>query len=186
MPETSRFLTRLPLPALVLFLCLLVAAPQAQAAGDDVNLSLCKQVLSRMLCKKMNEFGYVGKVQDGVYVVSVFYASKNSEYLCAVMPDGQLVVQDRTWHPMRRVVSYTPDSDGKCLNAAFSSPECPNRSSIKACPTKTPGDAKEQVKETFWVRPIPQILEEEYKAMTAKTQQNATVPAAPAPAAPPK
>jgi hypothetical protein len=119
-----------------------------------------------------------------VYIISVFYASKNSEYLCAVMPDGQLVLQDRTWHPMRRVIAYTPDSDGKCLNATFSSPECPNRSPIKACPTKGLNDAKEQVKETFWVRPIPQILEEEYKAMSAQPQQNATAPAAPAPAAP--
>jgi hypothetical protein len=186
MPETSRSLTRLWAPALVLVLCLLAAAPQARAAGDDVNLSLCKQVLSRMLCKKQNEFGYVGKAQDGVYILSVFYASKNSEYLCAVMPDGQLVVQDRTWHPMRRVIPYTLDSDGKCLNATFSSPECPSRASIKACPARTPKDAKEQVKETFWVRPIPQVLEEEYKAMSAKPQQNATAPAPPEAAAPRK
>lgn len=183
MPDTSRAYFRLLLPALALVLSLLAAAPQAWAAGDDVNLSLCKQVLSRMLCKKLNDFGYVGKVDSGVYVLSVFYASKNSEYLCAVMPDGQVVVQDRTWHAMRRVIPYTPDSDGKCLNASFSSPECPGKAAIKACPAKTPGDAKEQVKETFWVRPIPQILEEEYKAMSAKPQQNAT---APAPAAPEK
>lgn len=181
MPETTRSLTRLLLPALAVVLFFLAVAPQAQAAGDDANLSLCKQILSRMLCKKLNEFGYVGKVESGVYVVSVFYASKNSEYLCAVMPDGQVVVQDRTWHPMRRVIAYTPDSDGKCLNATFSSPECPNRAPIKACPEKGLNDAKEQVKETFWVRPIPQILEQEYKAMTG---QNATAPAAPAPAAP--
>ncbi|MDP3425958.1 MAG: hypothetical protein Q8S17_01090, partial [Humidesulfovibrio sp.] len=161
MPETSRSLTRLLLSALVFVLCVLAAAPQAKAAGDDANLSLCKQVLSRMLCKKLNEFGYVGKAGDGVYILSIFYASKNSEYLCAVMPDGQLVLQDRTWHATRRVVSYTPDSDGKCLNATYSSPECPNRAPIKACPPRTPKDAKEQVKETCWVRPIPQILEEE-------------------------
>jgi len=179
MPETSRSLTRLLLPALAVVLSLLVAAPKAQAAGDDANLSLCKQVLSRMLCKKLNEFGYVGKAGEGVYILSIFYASKNSEYLCAVMADGQLVLQDRTWHATRRVVSYTPDSDGKCLTATFSSPECPARAPIKACPAKTPMDAKEQVKETFWVRPIPQILEEEYKAMSGQPQQNATAPAAP-------
>ena len=179
MPETSRSLTRSLSLALAVVVFLLAAAPKARAAGDEANLSLCKQVLSRMLCKKLNEFGYVGKAGDGVYIISIFYASKNSEYLCAAMPDGQLVLQDRTWHATRRVVSYTQDSDGKCLNATFSSPECPNRAPIKACPPKTPKDAKEQVKETFWVRPVPQILEEEYKAMSAKPQQNATAPAAP-------
>ncbi|MHC1700804.1 MAG: hypothetical protein AB9900_07475 [Humidesulfovibrio sp.] len=186
MPDTPRSLLRLLLPALALVVSLLVAAPQARAAGDDVNLSLCKQILSRLLCKKVNEFGYVGKVESGVYILSVFYASKNSEFLCAVMPDGQVVVQDRTWHPTRRVIPYTPDSDGKCLNASFSSPECPSRAAIKACPAKGPGDAKEQVRETFWVRPIPQILEEEYKAMSGQSQQNATAPAPPAPPAPAK
>jgi hypothetical protein len=180
MADTPRLITRSL--ALVLVLFLLAAAP-AQAAGDDVNLSLCKQVLSRMLCKKTSEFGYTGKVEDGVYILAVFYASKNSEYLCAVMPDGQVILQDRTWHAMRRVVPYTSDSDGKCLTARYSTPDCPNNSLIKACPPKTPKDAKEQVKETFWVRPIPKILEEEYKAMMAKPQQNAT---APAPAAPEK
>ncbi len=177
MPNTVRPLPRLLLPALVVVLLLLAVAPQAQAAGDDANLSLCKQVLSRLLCKKVNEFGYVGKAGEGVYIISMFYASKNSEYLCAVMPDGQVVVQDRTWHATRRVIPYTQDSDGKCLTAVFSSPECPNQRPIKACPAKSPADAKEQVKETFWVRPIPQILEEEYKAMSP--QQNATAPAAP-------
>jgi hypothetical protein len=184
MPETLRSRFLLLSSALALALFLLAAPPQAQAAGDDVNLSLCKQVLSRMLCKKVSDFGYVGKVDSGVYVLSVFYASKNSEYLCAVMPDGQIVVQDRTWHAMRRVIPYTPDSDGKCLNASFSNPECPAKAALKACPPKTPADAKEQVKETFWVRPIPQILEEEYKPMNAKAQPTATAPAAPAPSAP--
>jgi hypothetical protein len=185
MSDTPRLFARLLLPTLALVLSLLTAAPQAWAAGDDVNLSLCKQVLSRILCKKENEFSYKGKIQDGVYLVAVFYASKNSEYLCAVMPDGQVIVQDRTWHPMRQVIPYTAESDGKCLTASFSSPECPTRAAIRACPTRTPKDAKEQVKETFWVRPIPAILEEEYRAMSEKPQQNATVASPPA-AAPTK
>lgn len=180
MPETPRSHFRLWPLALACVVFLLVCAPKAQAAGDDVNLTLCKQVLSRLLCKKINEFGYVGKIENGVYILSVFYASKNSEYLCAVMPDGQIVVQDRTWHAMRRVIPYTADSEGKCLVATFSSSECPNTKPIKACPAKTPGDVKEQVKETFWVRPVPQILEEEYKAMSAKPQPNATASVPPA------
>jgi hypothetical protein len=185
MPDTVRFSVRLPLLALSLALSLCLAAPQAQAAGDDVNLSLCKQVLSRMLCKKVSEFGYVGKVDDRVYILSVFYASKNSEYLCAVMSDGQVIVQDRTWRATRRVIPFTADSEGKCLSASYSTPDCPNKALIKACPPKTARDAKEQVKETFWIRPIPKILEEEYKAMSAK-QQNAAEPAPPASPAPEK
>ncbi len=180
MPEPLRSLLRPLVLALALVLGLAIglgfAAPgPAQAAGDDVQLALCKQVLSRMLCKKQNDFGYVGKAGDGIYILTVFYASKNSEYLCAVMPDGQLIVQDRTWHAMRRVIPFTMDSEGKCFKSSYSSSECPVKAAFTVCPPKTAQDAKEQVKETFWVRPIPKILEEEYKAMTA--QPNATAPA---------
>jgi hypothetical protein len=169
------------LRSLVLTLVLVLALPAAGlCAGDDLKLNLCKQVLSRMLCKKMSAFGYVGKLDTGVYIISVFYASKNSELLCAVTADGQVIVQDRTWRAMRRVVPYEPDSEGRCLVAHYSSPECPAQGPIKACPAKGPLDAKDQVKETFWNRPIPTILEEEYKAMSGREQQNATAPAPPA------
>lgn len=170
-----------PRLALCLALALLLALPcLASAAGDDLKLGLCKQVLSRMLCKKTSEFGYVGKLDDGVYILSVFYASKSSEFLCAVTPDGQIIVQDRTWRAMRRVVPYTVDPEGKCLSATFSSPECPAKGPVKACLPKGPQDAKEQLKETFWNRPVPKVLEEEYKAMSAREQQNATAPRPPA------
>lgn len=175
MPDTSRPFLRPLFSALALVLCLCCAVPQAQAAGDEQNLAFCKQVLSRMLCKKLNDFGYVGKAGEGIYILTVFYASKNSEYLCAVMPDGQLIVQDRTWHAMRRVIPFNMDSEGSCYTSNYSSPECPVKAAFKVCPPKTAKDVKEQVKETFWVRPIPKILEEEYKAMSG--QQNATAPA---------
>jgi len=164
-----------------LALALAVLFPAAGlCAGDDLKLALCKQVLSRMLCKKVNEFGYVGKLGEGVYIISVFYASKNSELLCAVTQDGQVIVQDRTWRAMRRVVPYEPDAEGRCLVANYSSPECPAKGQLRVCPAKTQLDAKEQVKETFWNRPIPTILEEEYKAMTGRDQQNSTAPQPPA------
>lgn len=169
--------SRGPRLALCLALAFLLSLPGAAfPAGDDLKLGLCKQVLSRMLCKKTSEFGYVGKLDDGVYILSVFYASRPSEYLCAVTPDGQIIVQDRTWRAMRRVVPYAVDPDGKCLVANFTSPECPARGPIKACLPKGPQDAKDQLKETFWNRPIPKVLEEEYKAMSAREQQNATAP----------
>ncbi len=38
-------------------------------------------------------------------------------------------------------------------------------------------EAKEAAKETFWNRPIPKILEEEFKAMKAPGEANATAPA---------
>jgi hypothetical protein len=171
--------------AFMLCLGLLAAARPAQAQGDDVKLSLCKQVLGRMLCKKQNEFGYMGKLEEGVFIISVFYASKNSEYLCAVMQDGQVIVQDRTWHPLRRVFPFTISSDGKCLETHVNSQDCPSRAPVRACMPKGPKDEQEKLKETFWSRPIPKILEEEYRAMTAKGQQNATAAPAeqPAPAA---
>lgn len=169
-----------------LLTCCLLAPRPALAAGDDMKLSLCKQVLARMLCKKTSAFGYMGKLTEDVYIISVFYASKNSEFLCAVTGDGQVVVQDRTWRAMRRVFQYEPDSSGKCLSVAYSSPECPVKAPITVCPPKM--DAKEQAKETFWNRPIPAILDEEFRAMrdAANKQANATAPApgAPAPAAP--
>ena len=183
MPDHLREPKSLPAPRLLLSLALvlLLALPAtASAAGDDQNLSLCKQILSRLLCKKQNDFSYMGKLGEGVYVISVFYATKPSEYLCAVMPDGQVVVQDRTWRAMRRVVPYTMDSEGKCMTASFYSQECPAKAAIKVCPAKGPQDAKEQIKETFWNRPVPKILEEEYKAMSSREQQNATAPQPPA------
>ncbi|MBI5518737.1 MAG: hypothetical protein HY916_01610 [Desulfovibrio sp.] len=178
MADTLRSRLRRPVLAAGLALCLL--APQAaQAAGDDLKLNLCKQVLSRMLCKKISEFGYVGKLDEGVYIVSVFYASKNSEMLCAVTTDGQVIVQDRTWRAMRRVVPYELDSEGRCLVTHYSSPDCPAKGEAKACPPKGPQDAKEQAKETFWNRPVPRILEEEYKAMSGR-EQNSTAAQPPA------
>ena len=184
MPDRTRLFVRSLL--LLLALSMVLPGASALAAGDDVNLSLCRQILARQLCKKTSEFGYTGKLDEGVYIIGVFYASKNSEYLCAVTNDGQVIVQDRTWRAMRRVIPYSVDSEGKCLTAVFSSPECPVRAPIKACAPQGPQDAKEQQKETFWNRPIPKILEEEYKAMTTRDQQNASAPAAPAaPAAPP-
>ncbi len=177
MHDLRRMAARLLAPALALVLALPAPAP---AADDGMNLALCTQVLSRMLCKKPSEFGYVGKIEPGVYILSVFYASKNSELLCAVTPDGQVIVQDRTWRPMRRVVPYAPDAEGRCLVANYSSPDCPAKGPIKVCPPKTQLDAKEQVKETFWNRPVPKILEEEYKAMSGREQQNATAAQPPA------
>jgi len=163
-------------------MALLLTLPAAANADDSVNVSLCKQILSRMLCKKLNEFSFVGKPEKDVYIIGMFYASKPSEMLCAVMPDGQVIIQDRTWRAMRRVIPYTVDSAGKCLSASYSSPDCPVRRAIHVCPPKTKQDAREQQQETFWSRPVPKILEEEYKAMSGRAQQNAT--AAPAPAAP--
>jgi len=167
---------------LCLVLGLLLAAPAlpAHAAGDDMKLTLCKNVLSRLLCKKTSEFSYMGKMSDDIFIIAVFYATKNSEFLCMVSNDGQVVVQDRTWRAMRRVFNYEPDSAGKCLTVAFSSPECPHKGPIKVCPPKM--DTKEKAKETFWSRPIPAILDEEFRAMrdAAKKQDNATAPAAPA------
>jgi len=166
--------------AVSLALVLVLALPAAGlCAGDDMKLALCKQVLSRMLCKKVNEFGYVGKLDEGVYILSVFYASKNSELLCAVTADGQIIVQDRTWRAMRRVVPYEPDAEVRCFIVNYSSPDCPAKGPIKVCPAKAPLDANDQVKETFWNRPIPKILEEEYKTMSGSQQQNATAPQPP-------
>ncbi len=160
--------------ALGLLLCL--PAP-ALAAGDDMNLELCQQILSRMLCKKPGDFGYSGKLDEGVYILSGFYASKQSEYLCAVTKDGQVILQDRTWRAMRRVVPYTMDAEGKCMRTSYTSSECPaKRGEIKVCPAKGAHDAKEQIQETFWNRPIPKILEEEYRAMGGRDQQNSTAP----------
>ena len=174
MADTLR--TRLLGPVLAAGLALGLLAPQAAlAAGDDLKLNLCKQVLSRLLCKKISEFGYVGKLDEGVYVISVFYASKNSELLCAVTADGQVIVQDRTWRAMRRAFHYEVDSSGKCLSVTYSNPECPAKGAAKSCPAKM--DAKEAAKETFWSRPIPKILEEEFKTMKGQVQANATAPA---------
>lgn len=166
---------RKALAALLTCALLGLGSSPALAAGDDLQLNLCKQVLARMLCKKPTDFGYMGKMEEGVYILSVFYASKNSEFLCATLPDGQLIIQDRTWRPLRRVFHYQPDGSGKCLEVGYSNPECPTRAPAKSCPPKM--DAQEAAKETFWSRPIPKILEDEFKAMKGQGEANATAPA---------
>jgi hypothetical protein len=168
----------------ILALCLAIWEGLAVPAhaDDEMNVNLCRSVLARLYCKKTSEFSYVGKLQDGVYVIGVFYASKPSEFLCAVMPDGQLIVQDRTWRAMRRVIPFSVDADGRCMSAQASSPDCPVRKPVKVCRPKTAQDKQEQARETFWSRPIPKLLEEEYKSMSGQAQQNATPPAETAPA----
>ena len=73
MPEPKHFGPSRRPAALVcgLALSLLLALPAAASADDSVNVSLCKQILSRMLCKNLGEFNYVGRPEKDVYIIGM-------------------------------------------------------------------------------------------------------------------
>lgn len=175
-PPRRRALRRVP----ALLLLAALTLPPVARADDSVNLTVCKRIISHLLCKPYSEFSYAGKPADNVYIISFFYASKQSQMLCAVLDDGQIVVQDRTWRAERWVFPYTVVGN-KCISTSVTSPDC-GRRKVKVCPPKTAKDVREQRQETFWNRPVPQILEQEMKGMNGHGQENAT--AAPAQQAP--
>ena len=137
MPEPRRFcpFSRPAVLACGLALCLLFALPAAASADDSVNVSLCKQILSRMLCKNISEFSYVGKPEKDVYIIGVFYASKPSEMLCAVLPDGQVIIQDRTW----RAMNYRNPATGDWLYGSLAElMELAARRTARFCASQAP------------------------------------------------
>jgi len=163
----------------LLCLALLLAAPAPAAADDTVNLTVCKRLVSHLLCKPYGKLSYAGKPADNVYIIGFFYATKESQMLCAVLDDGQIVLQDRTWRAQRWVFPFT--KSGACIVTTAFSPDC-GRRKVKVCPPKTAKDVQEQRRETFWNRPIPQILEEELKSMNSGQQNATSAPAQQSPA----
>ncbi len=145
--------------ALLLVAGILPAAAQ-DIGPDDMNRCLCVSALSRILCKKAGEINYVSKAGDGIYVFSVFYASQEARFSCAFTPDV-IHVRGDTTKKFLRTIPYTYDQKERCGSFTLGLPDCPIRGAAKCCSAKTAEQSQQEKEDTFWSRPIPEILQEE-------------------------
>lgn len=147
------------LPALVLALIVAFSSPAAASGVDDMDFCICRNVLSRMLCKDVDEFNLVGKIRDGLYLYSVFYANKEQKFYCGV--GSQFVkVQGLEKMKITRSIPYTFDPESNCGALDFDSSDCPKYSRVTCCAKK---DAEARKADQFWDKPIPQLLEEDLR-----------------------
>jgi len=161
--------------SICLALALVILAPQAHASEyQDMDICLGKAIIGRLLCKDPNEISYVAKVRDNINLFSVFYAKKETRFFVGVYSD-MIRVQGKEFHTVTRSISYNFDKTAKCSVVDFTTGDCPNKDRIVCCSDKT---VEEKLDDTFWNRPIPELLEEDLR--NAIQGQNATEPA-PAP-----
>jgi hypothetical protein len=146
--------------ALSLALAVTLAAGPA-GASDLLDMDIClgKQILGRILCKDPQEVNYVAKVEDNIYLFSVFYAKQEARFVVGIS-NTKIRVQGREFLKLTRTIPYDFDKNTKCAVVEYSSSECPRSEPIVCCSEKTAEDLKEQ---KFWDRPIPDLLEEDLK-----------------------
>lgn len=154
--------------ALTFVLCLLFAVPARAGGVDEMDFCICRNVLSRMLCKDPNEFNLVGKIKDGLYIYSVFYANKETKFYCGV-GSKFVKVQGVSKRRITRSIPYSFDPEENCGLVEFSSPECPVYAPVTCCAEK---EADQRKADEFWDKPIPQLLDEDLRE--ALEQDNAT------------
>ena len=154
---------------------LVLTAPCARAQNigpDDLNLCLCRQIIARELCKSPREFQYVGKTDvKGTYVFKVFYANRPQTFVCLVLPETIRIQGQTGQRAIKLEVPYFLDRETGLASVEFSSPDCPNAAPIECRTKPTPAQERAQDRETFWQRPIPEILQEE---LQRQSDENAT------------
>ncbi|MBN2140316.1 MAG: hypothetical protein PHV85_06315 [Desulfovibrionaceae bacterium] len=169
MNKTRRF----ALPILAALLVSAWLATGSRAMGpEDMNLCLCRHVIGRLLCKDIEEIEYIGRMADGTYGFSVFYASKPTRFYCYVS-EQNIQVRGRAATPITRTIPYVFDKNSRCGIVALEVPECPNKNDIICCAVRKKEDVEE---EKFWSRTIPALLDEDLKSVFGK-DANATKPA---------
>ena len=137
----------------------LLAPPADATEYEDMDLCLGTQIVARALCKEPYEVNYVSKVKDNIYLFSVFYANRPTHFFVGVY-DSVIRIQGREYQTVTRTIPYQFDDLAKCGIVDFSSPECPTGERIICCSQKT---AEEELDDTFWNRPIPELLEEDLR-----------------------
>ncbi len=154
-------MTRLP-TLLALLLLAAALAPMAQAqVKDDLNVCLCRNVLARTLCKQPEQFNFIDEFRDSTtYSFTVFYANKETRFLCMVT-DREIRIKGRAWQTIMRTIPMEMNLETACGTADYSTPDCPQDKPIVCCGQKTKQDISEDKAYEFWSRPIPELLKEE-------------------------
>lgn len=144
---------------LTLALITLLAMPAKASEFMDMDICMGKQLIARLLCKDPSEVNYVTRVQDNVYLFSVFYAKTDARFFVGVYDDF-VRIQGKDFKTTTRTIPYHFDSMAKCGVVDFTISDCPNTERIVCCSEKT---VEEQLDEKFWDRPIPELLEEDLR-----------------------
>ena len=152
------------------------AHPSPASEYTDMDICLGRQVVARLLCKDSGEVNYVSRVQDDIYLFSVFYANKEARFFVGVYKD-MIRVQGKDYQTVTRSIPYHFDEKAKCGVVDYTVPGCPLTDRIVCCSEKT---VEEKLDDRFWNRPIPELLEEDLRK--ALEGANATQPDQPAPA----
>lgn len=139
------------------------APPVPLELRDDMNICLCQQLLARTLCKQPHDFSFIDEYRDSsTYSFTVFYANKETRFMCMVSP-GEVRIKGKAWQPIMRTIPLDVDQKNACATADYSVPECPKSKPVVCCSQKTGQDISEDKAYDFWTRPIPEILDEELR-----------------------
>lgn len=160
--------------ALCATLVMTLSTPAAEASEYmDMDICMGRQLLARILCKDPLEINYVARVQDSIYLFSVFYARQEARFVVGISSDT-IRVQGKEFLKLTRTISYTFDETSKCGVADYSNPECIYREPVVCCSEKT---EEEKLDQKFWDRPIPDLLEEDLrKALDSLPPEDAPLP----------
>jgi len=140
---------------------LLTALPVQAQNHDPMFVCLSQELLSRLFCKKISDFAYVGKVGPQQYQFHLFYGSRETKIFTKV-EDHYIKVKGKVGVvSIVRSVPYYVEPNSGCLVVNYSNPECPTPKPIRCCPMASPEEQALAKKEAFWKRPIPEILKEE-------------------------
>jgi len=135
------------------------ALPAKASEYMDMDISLGRKVVARILCKEEGEVNYVSRVRENVYLFSVFYANKEARFFVGVYTD-MIRVQGKDFQTTTRTIPYVFDETAKCGIVDYSIPDCPSTEQLVSCSEKT---IEEQLDEKFWDRPIPDLLDEDLR-----------------------
>lgn len=151
---------------LVVFSLLLTVQAAWASPFEDMDICLGKRLLARVLCKDPIEISYVSKVRDNIYLFSVFYARQEARFVVGVGANN-IRIQGQEFLTLTKTIAYEFDGSSKCGIVNYTSPECITTEPLVCCSEKT---VEEKLDETFWDRPIPDLLEEDLRK-ALETQQ---------------
>ena len=164
---------------LTVLLVSFLAVPAGATDLQDMDICLCTGALARELCKDPSDIFLVGQVRSDLYLFSVFYANQETKFFCGVNKNN-VKLQGKEWRKVTRTIPYQFDKGSKCGVLEHSVSDCPNYERLVCCSQKT---EEEKLDDDFWVKPIPELLDEDLRQaiedMNATEEAPAETPAEP-------